>query len=101
MLRFLTAGESHGRALVAIIEGLPAGLELNLARINRLIKRRQGGYGRGQRMTIEEDRIEIFSGVRGSVTLGTPLTLVIYNRDWKNWQEIMAVQVVLKGEKNG
>ncbi|MGI6588345.1 MAG: chorismate synthase [Peptococcia bacterium] len=99
MLRFLTAGESHGRALVAIIEGLPAGLELNLARINRLIKRRQGGYGRGQRMTIEEDRIEIFSGVRGSVTLGTPLTLVIYNRDWKNWQEIMAVGTEVQLEK--
>jgi len=90
MLRFLTAGESHGRALVAIIEGLPAGLELNLDRINLLLKRRQGGYGRGERMKLEEDRVEVFSGVRGSVTLGTPLTLVIYNRDWENWQEIMA-----------
>jgi chorismate synthase len=99
MLRFLTAGESHGRALVAIIEGLPAGLELNLARINDFVKRRQGGYGRGQRMTIEEDRIEIFSGVRGSVTLGTPLTLVIYNQDWENWQEIMAVGVEAELEK--
>lgn len=90
MLRFLTAGESHGRALVTIIEGLPAGLELDLSRINTLLKRRQGGYGRGQRMALEEDRVEIFSGLRGSVTLGSPLTLVIYNQDWENWQEIMA-----------
>ncbi|HHY06304.1 MAG TPA: chorismate synthase [Clostridia bacterium] len=91
MLRVLTAGESHGQALTAIIEGLPAGLELDLTRINCLVRRRQGGYGRGTRMKIEKDRVEILSGVRGSVTLGTPLTLVIYNRDWENWQEIMAV----------
>lgn len=90
MLRFLTAGESHGRALVMIIEGLPAGLELDLSRINMLLKRRQGGYGRGERMALEEDRVEIVSGLRGSVTLGSPLTLVIYNQDWENWQEIMA-----------
>lgn len=96
MLRFLTAGESHGRALVTIIEGLPAGLELNLARINGLLKRRQGGYGRGKRMTLEEDQVEIFSGLRGSVTLGTPLTLVINNRDWENWQEIMAPGIEAK-----
>ncbi|MDD4146678.1 MAG: chorismate synthase, partial [Clostridia bacterium] len=96
MLRFLTAGESHGRALVTIIEGLPAGLELNLARINGLLKRRQGGYGRGKRMTLEEDQVEIFSGLRGAVTLGTPLTLVINNRDWENWQEIMAPGIEAK-----
>ncbi|MGI6145477.1 MAG: chorismate synthase [Clostridia bacterium] len=90
MLRFLTAGESHGKALVAIIEGLPAGLKLDIEKINLLLKRRQGGYGRGKRMSLEEDRVEIFSGLRGSVTLGTPLTLVIYNRDWQNWQEVMA-----------
>lgn len=90
MLRFLTAGESHGPALVTVIEGLPAGLELDVSRINTLLKRRQGGYGRGQRMALEEDRVEVFSGLRGSVTLGSPLTLTIYNRDWENWQEIMA-----------
>jgi len=89
MLRFLTAGESHGKALVAIIEGLPAGLELDTERINLLLKRRQGGFGRGTRMTLEEDRVEIFSGLRGAVTLGTPLTMVIYNRDWENWQEFL------------
>lgn len=99
MLRFLTAGESHGRALVAIIEGLPAGLQLNTERINLLLKRRQGGYGRGRRMSLEEDRVEIFSGLRGSVTLGTPLTLVIYNRDWENWQEIMAPGIEAKLEE--
>lgn len=90
MLRFLTAGESHGRMLSAIIEGLPAGLKLDVARINGLLKKRQGGYGRGQRMTIEEDRVEILAGLRGGVTLGSPLALAIVNRDWESWQEIMA-----------
>ena len=91
MLRFLTAGESHGRALVAIIEGLPAGLALDFALINNFLQRRQGGYGRGARMKIECDQVEIISGVRGSFTLGTPLALMINNRDWENWREIMAV----------
>ncbi|HHZ17424.1 MAG TPA: chorismate synthase [Peptococcaceae bacterium] len=90
MLRFLTAGESHGRALLAVIEGLPAGLKLDFERINALLKRRQGGYGRGQRMALEEDRVEFLSGVRGGKTLGSPLAMAIYNRDWENWQEIMA-----------
>lgn len=88
-LRYLTAGESHGKALVTIIEGLPAGLRLDVERINRKLKRRQGGYGRGGRMKIESDRVEFLSGLRGSVTLGSPLALLIHNRDWENWQEFM------------
>lgn len=90
MLRFLTAGESHGRALVAIIEGLPAGLRIDPERVNDLVRRRQGGYGRGQRMALEQDRVEFWSGLRGGKTLGSPVTLVIFNQDWENWQEIMA-----------
>lgn len=89
MLRYLTAGESHGKALTAIIEGLPAGIEINIDRINERLKRRQGGYGRGKRMVIESDKVEVLSGIRGRVTLGTPITLLIYNKDWENWQEIM------------
>lgn len=91
MLRFLTAGESHGQALGAIIEGLPAGLALNLTRVNRLLEKRQAGYGRGPRMALESDRVEIFSGVRGTYTLGSPLLCLIYNQDWQNWQKIMAI----------
>lgn len=89
MLRYLTAGESHGKALVAIVEGLPAGVELNIERINGFLRRRQGGYGRGRRMTIEFDRAEFLSGLRGAVTLGSPLAIMISNRDWENWREIM------------
>lgn len=90
MLRYLSAGESHGQGLIAIIEGLPAGLKLNLNKINIALKRRQGGYGRGQRMQIEEDQVQILSGVRGGLTLGSPLTLMVKNKDWDNWQEIMS-----------
>jgi len=89
MLRYLTAGESHGKALTAIVEGLPAGVKLDIEKINVILRRRQGGYGRGGRMAIETDRVEIISGLRGSVTLGSPLTMMIFNRDWENWQEIM------------
>jgi chorismate synthase len=91
MLRFLTAGESHGEALVAILEGLPAGLPLSAEPIDRQLRRRQGGYGRGRRMAIESDRVEILSGVRGGLTLGTPVGLLIPNKDWVNWQWTMAV----------
>lgn len=90
MLRYLTAGESHGRSLAAIIEGLPAGVSLNTDFINKVLKRRQGGYGRGKRMEIESDRVEFLSGVRSTLTLGSPITLLISNRDWANWQEIMS-----------
>jgi chorismate synthase len=90
MFRFTTAGESHGRALVAIVEGLPAGLPVNIDGINRELWRRQQGYGRGARMKIEQDRAEILSGVRHGLTLGSPLALMIENKDWANWQDIMA-----------
>jgi chorismate synthase len=90
MFRFTTAGESHGRALVAIVEGLPAGLPVNIDGINHELWRRQQGYGRGARMKIEQDRAEILSGVRHGLTLGSPLALMIENKDWANWQDIMA-----------
>lgn len=92
MFRFTTAGESHGRALVAIVEGLPAGLLINIERINHELWRRQQGYGRGARMKIEQDRVEILSGVRHGLTLGSPLALMIENKDWANWDEVMAVE---------
>lgn len=88
--RFLTAGESHGKCLTAIIEGLPAGLEIDVDFINSELKRRQQGYGRGGRMKIEADTVEITSGVRFGKTLASPLTLVIYNKDFENWQKIMS-----------
>jgi len=90
MFRYLTAGESHGPQLTAIIEGLPAGLSLTEEIINTDLARRQGGYGRGGRMQIEQDRVEILSGVRWGETLGSPITLVVRNRDWANWQEKMS-----------
>lgn len=87
MLRFLDAGESHGKGLIGIIEGLPAGLSLSEGKINRDLKRRQGGYGRGERMKIEQDRVEILSGLIKGRTIGSPLGLLIKNKDWENWQE--------------
>jgi chorismate synthase len=92
MFRFTTAGESHGRALVAIAEGLPAALPINVDQINHELWRRQQGYGRGGRMKIEKDRVEILSGVRHGMTLGSPLALMIENKDWANWDEVMAVE---------
>lgn len=89
MLGFTTAGESHGRALVAIVEGLPAGLPVDVAQINRELERRQWGYGRGGRMKIEKDQVEILSGVRHGLTLGSPVAIVIENKDWANWTEVM------------
>jgi len=89
--RFLTAGESHGKCLTAIIEGLPAGLKVDVDFINSELRRRQGGYGRGGRMKIEADTVEITSGVRFGKTLASPLTLVIYNKDYENWQKIMSI----------
>jgi chorismate synthase len=92
MLRFLTAGESHGRALVVILEGIPAGLTLDFAAVNRELKRRQGGYGRGRRMAIESDTAEFISGVRRGQTIGGPIAITIQNRDWTNWQYTMSVE---------
>lgn len=91
-IRFLTAGESHGKGLVCIIEGLPANLELSSEYINRELERRQRGYGRGGRMKIEKDRVQILSGVRFGKTFGGPIALFIENRDWENWKEKMAVE---------
>jgi chorismate synthase len=92
MFRFTTAGESHGRALVAIVEGLPAGLPINVDQINHELWRRQQGYGRGARMKIEKDEVEVLSGVRHGVALGSPLALMIENKDWANWDDVMAVE---------
>jgi chorismate synthase len=92
MFRFTTAGESHGRALVAIVEGLPAGMPVDVEHINHELHRRQQGYGRGARMKIESDRIEILSGVRHGLTLGSPLAVMIENKDWANWTEVMSVE---------
>jgi len=91
-IRFLTAGESHGKGLVCIIEGLPANLELSSEYINRELERRQRGYGRGGRMKIEKDKVQILSGVRFGKTLGGPIALFIENKDWENWKEKMAVE---------
>jgi len=90
MLRYLTGGESHGRGLAAIIEGIPSGLPLTAEDVDRDLARRQRGYGRGGRMRIEQDRVEFLSGVRKGCTLGNPLTLLIRNKDWENWKDIMA-----------
>ena len=90
MLRYLNAGESHGKGLMAVLEGVPAGLPLTTEMINRDLARRQGGYGRGGRMRIEKDQIEFYCGVRKGKTLGNPLGLLIRNRDWDNWQDVMA-----------
>ena len=98
MLRYLTAGESHGPSLTAIIEGLPSGIELVAERINIDLARRQKGYGRGGRMRIETDRVEILSGVRWGHTLGSPITLSIINRDWENWCEKMSPESVFTND---
>lgn len=92
MIRYVTAGESHGQALLAIVEGLPAGISISSEYINHQLWRRQQGYGRGGRMRIEADRVEILSGVRFGKTLGSPVALMIRNKDWTNWSERMAVE---------
>ncbi|WP_461830205.1 chorismate synthase [Aquifex sp.] len=92
VIRFLTAGESHGKGLTAILEGIPANLPLAEEDINKELRRRQKGYGRGGRMKIEKDSVEILSGVRFGKTLGSPIALFIRNRDWENWKEKMAIE---------
>ncbi|MDO4618121.1 MAG: chorismate synthase [Clostridia bacterium] len=89
MLRFLTAGETHGPCLTAIVEGMPSGVKIDIEKINGELARRQKGYGRGGRMKIETDKCEILSGIRGGYTLGSPITLKIENKDFKNWENIM------------
>lgn len=90
MLRFLTAGESHGKELTAIVEGAPSGLPISPSHIDADLARRQSGYGRGGRMSIETDRVEITAGVRHGLTLGSPIALIVRNRDWENWTEVMS-----------
>jgi len=92
MLRFQTAGESHGQALVAILSGLPSGLCVDFDYVDRELKRRQGGYGRGGRMKIESDAAQFLSGVRRGRTIGSPITLLISNQDWENWKEALPVE---------
>jgi chorismate synthase len=88
--RFTTAGESHGRGLVGILEGIPAGLPISAADVDVELKRRMGGYGRGARMKIESDHIEWLAGVRNGETLGSPIAMLVWNRDWEHWQDVMA-----------
>jgi chorismate synthase len=94
MLSFRTAGESHGQALIALIEGIPAHLPIDFEFIDHELKRRQGGYGRGGRMKIEKDQVRFLSGVRHGKTIGSPIAMMIENRDWTNWEEIMAAREV-------
>jgi chorismate synthase len=96
-LRFFTSGESHGRALTGILEGVPSGFSISPEAIDRELRRRQGGYGRGGRMKIESDHAEILSGVRWGKTLGSPIGILIENKDWKNWQEGMSVDSAYDG----
>jgi chorismate synthase len=97
-LRFSTAGESHGKALVALVEGLPAGLPVSAEAVDRDLRRRMQGYGRGARMKIEQDRVEWLSGVRAGETLGSPVAMLIPNRDWANWEDVMAHEAADPGE---
>jgi len=93
MIRFSTAGESHGEALIALVSGLPAGIPVDLEFVNRELWRRQQGYGRGGRMKIETDKTHVLSGVRHGKTIGSPIAIEIVNRDWKNWEERLPVEV--------
>jgi chorismate synthase len=95
MLSFRTAGESHGPALIALVEGIPAHLPIDFDFIDQELKRRQGGYGRGGRMKIEKDQVRFLSGVRHGKTIGSPISMMIENRDWPNWEEIMSAREVL------
>jgi len=101
MLRLVTAGESHGRCLIGILEGLPAGLAIDMDYIDRQLARRQLGYGRGARMSIEKDRIEVASGIRHGRTLGSPISFIIENKDWANWREVMSVGPAPGGGEGG
>jgi chorismate synthase len=101
MLRFLTAGESHGKALVAILEGVPAGLTIDFEAVTHELRRRQTGYGRGRRMAIESDRAEALSGIRHGETTGAPIALMIPNKDWENWQRTMHVEAEMPVTASG
>ena len=97
MFRWLTAGESHGRALVAICEGVPAGVRLSTEDVAAALARRRAGYGRGARMKIEADQIEWLAGVRNGETLGSPIAMLIWNRDWEHWQDVLAAEADAPG----
>jgi chorismate synthase len=101
MLRFLTAGESHGKALVTILEGVPAGLTIDIDVVTAELRRRQTGYGRGRRMAIESDRAEPLSGIRHGVTTGAPIAMLIPNKDWENWQRTMHVETAMPLDASG
>jgi len=101
MLRFLTAGESHGKGLVAILEGVPAGLTIDFDAVTAQLRRRQGGYGRGRRMAIESDRAEALGGVRHGATTGAPIALWIPNKDWENWQRTMYSEAEQPADASG
>src|SRR5256885_4301072 len=94
MLSFRTAGESHGQALIALVEGMPAHLSIDFDFIDHELKRRQSGFGRGGRMKIERDQVRFLSGVRHGKTIGSPIAMMIENRDWANWEEIMSVREI-------
>src|SRR5437667_4478823 len=96
-IRFTTAGESHGRGLVGVLEGVPAGLPLSADAVNAELKRRMGGYGRGARMKIESDQIEWLAGVRAGETLGSPIAMLVWNRDWEHWRDVMAPEADAPG----
>src|SRR5699024_5973081 len=98
-MRYLTSGESHGPQLTVIIEGVPANLEIHAADINEEMFKRQGGYGRGRRMQIEKDSVEIVSGVRNGYTLGSPITLIVTNDDFKHWRKIMGADPISRSEE--
>lgn len=99
MLRFETAGESHGECLVATLTGLPAGVPVSVAQIDRELWRRQQGYGRGGRMKIETDRVHLVAGVRHSITIGSPVAMLLANKDWKNWTEVLPVEAAPDSEE--
>ncbi|MBR4904187.1 MAG: chorismate synthase, partial [Selenomonadaceae bacterium] len=98
-VKYISGGESHGSRLICILEGLPAGVKVSSEFVNAELKRRQGGYGRGGRMKIESDTVEFLSGIRFGETLGSPITLSVENRDWKNWQDKMSAEGCEFGEK--
>lgn len=98
-IRYLTSGESHGKALIGILEGIPSGLPVSSNDIDRDLRRRQGGHGRGGRMKIESDHAEIFSGVRWGKTIGSPIAILIENKDWVNWQEIMSYELRVRSSE--
>lgn len=98
-MRYLTAGESHGPQLTVIIEGLPANMKIDIDQINKEMFKRQGGYGRGRRMQIEKDTVEIVSGVRHGYTLGSPVTVIVKNDDFKHWQKIMGAEPITEEEQ--